>query len=171
MQSTRTVFRYGLQALLRKRSAELDALKAELAAAKVQVAEQTSALEHRSAELADLEQYQRTSSREGAAIDVDSRMRLHLNLSEAIAQRQLQAARLSQAREHEDQIMDQLREARQALEILERHRERTAAQFDTEQVRQAQLATDDLYLSNRQARAAREREPSVSPAERVSKVI
>lgn len=146
MRPDRATFRYSLQALLRKRQAELDNLKAELATAKTRVAEQTREWEARAAELSELEDYQRALSADGAAIDVDARMRLHHRVSHALSQKQRQTALLAKAKEHEDQVLDQLRAAREALETVERHRERSADQFHADGLRKTQLDSDDLYL-------------------------
>lgn len=148
-----TWFRYGLQALLRQRFAELDLLKETLAAANLRVATQASELDAQSARLANLQDYQRELSIAGAAIDVGSRMRLHEALLNTLAQKEQQATRLQQARAHQENIINQVRGARQALKAIERHREQRAEQFKMEQVRRSHLATDDLHLSTRRVRS------------------
>jgi hypothetical protein len=143
------VFRYSLQALMRKRQSELDTRKGELATAKLRVTEQTRELEGRAAELRELEDYQRALSTDGALIDVNARMRLHHCLSHAVSRKQRQVAQLAQAREQEEKILEQLRAAREALQTVERHRERSAGQFDAEGLRKTQLTMDELYLLRR----------------------
>ncbi len=154
MDSTRSKFIYGLQALLRKRSAELQRLKEGLAAATSRVIARTRELEACSAQLRELENYQRALSGAGADIDIAARMRLHESLRSGLLQKNDQAALLEQARAHEEKVIDELRGARQALQAVERHRERANAEFRKSQQRQALRAADELYLANRHAQAA-----------------
>ena len=147
--SNLTWFRYGLQALLRQRCADLDLLKETLSAANQRVAAQAREFDAQSARFAQLQDYQRELSIAGAAIDVESRMRLHNALLNTLSQKERQAAQLQQARAHQEKVIDQVRGARQALKAIERHREQRAEQFKMEQVRRSHLATDELHLSNR----------------------
>jgi len=148
-----STFRYGLQALLRKRCSELDLAREELAVANERFEAQERALETHAAQVAQLESYQRDLSRGGANIDVEGRMRLHHCLRSALAQREQQAVRLEQARQQRESVMAQVRAARQALKAIERHREQSMGQFNVEQVRKALLATDELYLSSLRSKA------------------
>jgi flagellar export protein FliJ len=161
MGADRADFKYGLHALLRKRNAELDTVKGELALANLHVEARERDLESRSAHVRQLESHQRDSSRDGAAIDIDARMRLHLCLRNAVIQQQEQAAQLEQARARQEKVIEKLREAREALKAIERHREQSVERFHLEQLRKEQLATDDLYLAGTPARrstpSARER--------------
>jgi hypothetical protein len=134
----RTTFTYGLHALLRKRSVDLDLTREELVEASARVEAQVHALELSSARLAQLESEQRNLSRQGAPIDVDARMRLHVCLTEAVVKKQ--------AKVLQEQALESLRAARQELKAVEHHREQAAARFDTERRRKAQLDTDELYL-------------------------
>lgn len=140
-------FRYGLQALLRKRCSELELAREELAVANERFEAQERTLEAKAAQVAQLESYQRQLSRGGANIDVDERMRLHHCLRSALSQREHQAVQLELARQHRESVMAQVRAARQALKAIERHREQSVGQFNVEQVRKALLATDELHLS------------------------
>ena len=141
-------FRYGLEALLRKRCVELDFAREELAVANERFEACTRALETQVAEVAQLETYQRDLSRSGASIDVEERMRLHHCLRSAVVQKEQRAAQLEQARQQQDNAMAQVSAARQALKTIERHREQAREQFNVEQVRKGLLATDDLHLSS-----------------------
>ena len=142
----RTTFTYGLHALLRKRSVDLDLTREELVKASASVEVQVHALQLSSARLAQLESEQRNLSRQGAPIDVEARMRLHVCLTEAVVKKQQHAAQLDQAKAMQAQALESLRAARQELKAVEHHREQAAARFDTEQRRRAQLDTDELYL-------------------------
>jgi len=142
----RASFTYGLHALLRKRSVDLDLKKEELVEASARLAARVHALEHSSAQLAQLEREQRNLSRQGAAIDVDARMRLHVCLTEAVVKKQQHAAQLAQARATQEQALESLRAARQELKAVEHHREQATARFDVEQRRKTQLESDELYL-------------------------
>jgi flagellar biosynthesis chaperone FliJ len=142
----RTTFTYGLHALLRKRSVDLDLTREELVEASARVEAQVHALELSSARLAQLESEQRNLSRPGAPIDVDARMRLHVCLTEAVVKKQQHTAQLDQAKALQEQALESLRAARQELKAVEHHREQAAARFDTERRRKAQLDTDELYL-------------------------
>lgn len=146
-------FRYGLQALLRKRCSELDLAREELAAANERFAAQERALEVQAAQVAQLESYQRDLSRGGANIDVEGRMRVHHCLRSTLLQREQQAVQLEQARLHRESVMAGVRAARQALKAIERHREQSVGQFNVEQVRKALLATDELHLSTLRSKA------------------
>jgi hypothetical protein len=152
--SNPTPFRYGLQALLRKRCAELDLVREELAVANERFDMRARALEAQAAQVAQLETHQRDLSRGGASIDVEARMRLHHCLRSAVLQKEQQAVQLEQARQHRENVIAQVRAARQALKAIERHREQSQGQFDVEQLRKALLATDELHLSSLQSKAA-----------------
>jgi hypothetical protein len=152
--SNPTTFRYGLQALLRKRCAELDLVRAELAVANGRFESQARALEAQAAQVAQLQTCQRDLSRGGASIDVEERMRLHHCLRSAVLQKEQQAVQLEQARQHRENVMAQVGAARQALKAIERHREQSQGQFNVEQLRKALLATDELHLSSLQSKAA-----------------
>jgi hypothetical protein len=141
-------FRYGLQALLRKRCAELDLAREELAGANERLESQTLALEARVAQVAQLETYQRALSRGGASIDVEERMRLHDCLRSAVLQKEQQAVQLEQARQQRESALAQVQAARQALKAIERHREQSQEQFNVEQLRKGLLTTDELHLSS-----------------------
>jgi hypothetical protein len=147
-------FRYGLQALLRKRCAELDSVRAELAVANERFDSQARALELQAAQVAQLQTCQRDLSRGGASIDVDERMRLHHCLRSAVMQKEQQAVQLENARQHQESVVAQVRAARQALKAIERHREQSQGQFNVEQLRKALLAADELHLSSLQTREA-----------------
>ena len=84
--SNSMLFRYGLQALLRKRCAELDLVRAELVVANERFDSQARALQMQAAQVAQLQSCQRDLSRGGASIDVDERMRLHRCLRSAVLQ-------------------------------------------------------------------------------------
>jgi hypothetical protein len=152
--SNSTLFRYGLQALLRKRCAELDQARAELAVANERFESQARALEMQAAQVVQLQACQRNLSSDGASIDVDARMRLHDCLRSAVLQKEQQTLQLENARQHQESFIAQVRAARQALKAIERHREQSQGQFNVEQLRKALLATDELHLSSLQTRAA-----------------
>lgn len=152
--SNSTLFRYGLQALLRKRCAELELAAAELAVANERFESQARALEMQAAQVAQLQTCQRDLSRGGASIDVDERMRLHHCLRSAVLQKEQQAVQLENARQHQESVIAQVRAARQALKAIERHREQSQGQFNVEQLRKALLATDELHLSSLRTRQA-----------------
>jgi hypothetical protein len=143
------MFRYGLQALLRKRTSELDLARAELALANERFDVQTRALDAKVAQVVQLETYQRDLSKDGASIDVEGRMRLHQCLRSAVLQKEQQAVVLEQARQHRENAITQVRAARQALKAIERHRENSIGQFNVEQTRKALLATDELQTNRR----------------------
>lgn len=145
--SNPALFRYGLQALLRKRTSELDLAREELAVANERLDMEARALEAQEAQLAQLETYQRDGSQDGASIDVEGRMRLHQCLRSAVLQKEQQAVRLEKARQHQENAIAQVRAARQALKAIERHREHSMGQFNVEQTRKALLASDELHLS------------------------
>ena len=147
-------FRYGLEALLRKRCVELDFAREELAVANERFDGCTRALEAQAAQVAQLETCQRDLSRSGASIDVEERMRLHHCVRSAVLQKEQRAAQLEQARQQRDNAMTQVGAARQALKAIERHREQRQEQFNVEQVRKGLLATDDLHLASLGARGA-----------------
>jgi hypothetical protein len=147
-------FRYGLQALLRKRCAELDLVREELAVANERLETHTRALEAQAAQVAQLEIYQRDLSRGGASIDVEERKRLHDCLRSAVLQKAQQAVQVEQARQQQESVLAQVRAARQALKAIERHREQSQEQFNVEQLRKALLVTDELHLSSLRANAA-----------------
>ena len=149
-----TLFRYGLQALLRKRCAELDVARAELAVANERFDSQARALEMQAEQVAQLQTWQRDLSRGGASIDVDARMRLHHCLRSAVLQKEQQAVQLENARQHQESVIAQVRAARQALKAIERHREQSQGQFNVEQLRKALLVADELHLSSLQTREA-----------------
>jgi hypothetical protein len=146
-------FKYGLQALLRKRCAELDLAKEELALANERYEKQARALEAQTAQVTQLERHQRDLSRGGASIDVDERMRLHHCLRSALLQKAQQALQLEQARQHRESIIAQVRAAHQALKAIERHRQQSQEQFNGELLRKALLATDELHLSSLRSNA------------------
>jgi hypothetical protein len=151
----RSIFKYGLQALLRKHLAELDGVKVELSAAIQQVDVHTRELQTQSTVVAQLHSQQRDLSKPGALIDVEARMRLHDCLRNAVLVRARQSAQLDQSTRDREQVAGRLQTAQQHLQAIERHREQALAQFAMEQLRKAQLATDELYLSNRHAVLAR----------------
>jgi flagellar biosynthesis chaperone FliJ len=148
-----TLFRYGLQALLRKRTSELDLAREELAAANEQFETQARALEVQEAKVTQLEAYQRDLSKDGASIDVEGRMRLHQCLRSAVLQKEQHAVQLENARQHQENAVRQVRAARQALKAIERHREHSVGQFNLEQTRKALLASDELHLSTLRSKA------------------
>ena len=160
--SNSTPFRYGLQALLRKRCAELDLVKEELAVANERFDTHARALEAQAAQVAQLEAYQRDLSRVGASIDVEERMRLHRCLRSAALHKEQLAVQLEQARQHRENVVAQVRAAHQALKAIERHREQRQGQFNVEQLRKGLLATDELHLSSLQSKAAAGRRPAVT---------
>lgn len=147
------LFRYGLQALLRKRTSELDLAREELAVANERLDMQARALEAREAEVSQLETYQRDLSKGGTSIDVEGRMRLHQCLRSALLQKEQQAVQLEKARQDQESAIAQVRAARQALKAIERHREQSLGQFNVEQTRKALLATDELHLSTLRSKA------------------
>jgi hypothetical protein len=152
--SNSTLFRYGLQALLRKRCAELDLVRAELAGANERFDTHARALEAQAEQVAQLQTCQRDLSRGGASIDVEERMRLHHCLRSAVLQKEQQAVQLEQARQHRENVIAQVGAARQALKAIERHREQSQGLFNVEQLRKALLAADELHLSSLQTQAA-----------------
>jgi hypothetical protein len=152
--SNSTLFRYGLQALLRKRCAELDLVRAELAGANERFDTHARGLEAQAEQVAQLQTCQRDLSRGGASIDVEERMRLHHCLRSAVLQKEQQAVQLEQARQHRENVIAQVGAARQALKAIERHREQSQGLFNVEQLRKALLAADELHLSSLQTQAA-----------------
>jgi len=152
--SNSMLFRYGLQALLRKRCAELDLVRAELVVANERFDSQARALQMQAAQVAQLQSCQRDLSRGGASIDVDERMRLHRCLRSAVLQKEQQAVQLENARLHQESVIAQVRAAHQALKAIERHREQSQGQFNVEQLRKAHLAADELHLASLQTREA-----------------
>jgi hypothetical protein len=152
--SNATTFRYGLQALLRKRCAELDLVRADLAIANERFAAQARALAAQEEQVALLQTCQRDLSRGGVSIDVDAITRLHQCLRSALLQKEQQAVQLENARQHQESVIAQVGAARQALKAIERHREQSQGQFTVEQLRKALLATDELHLSSLQTQAA-----------------
>lgn len=151
--SNPALFRYGLQALLRKRTTELDLAREELAAANERYDREARALEAQEAQVVQLETYQRDGSQDGASIDVAGRMRLHQCLRSAVLQKEQQTVQLEKARQHQENAIAQVRAARQALKAIERHREHSMEQFNVEQTRKALLASDELHLSTRRPRS------------------
>ena len=145
---TDSSYRYTLQALLRKRCAELDVVKEELAGVNSRVAAHVQMLDTKAARLLQLENAQRDLSQGGAIIDVEARLRLHQCLRSALLEKEQQAAQLRQAQQQQDEVMDRVRGARQALKAIERHREQSVGQFKLEQQRKAHLAADELHLAN-----------------------
>jgi hypothetical protein len=148
------LFKYGLQALLRKRSAELDLAREALSEANERFDTQARALQVREAQLAQLESHQRHLSRDGASIDVEERMRLHQCLRSALLQKHQQTVQLEQARQHRESTLAQVHAARQALKAIERHREESVGQFNVEQLRKGLRATDELHLASLRSRAS-----------------
>lgn len=148
-------FNYSLQALLRMRDAELGGARDALTAARRQAEERASKLRDQLARVLHLEQQSRKLVAPGANIDLDAAQRVqrYLALEQVDArQRQLES---DEAKQGETQALERWRVARQAVRILERHRDATAAAFEIEQARREQRRVDELYLLNRRTTGSR----------------
>lgn len=154
MKSGQSAFRYGLQGLLRQRAAALDALKADLATAAAHTLARARDLEAHTAHVRQIEEYQRSLHTAGAHIDISARLRVYETLRGERAQSTQLASMLAEARKKETELTDALRAARQALKVVERHRERTLLGHQVEQQRRDLRVADDIFLSVRRSRAA-----------------
>ena len=148
-------FRYGLQGLLRQRSAALDALKADLATAAAHAVARARDLEAHTTRVREIEEYQRSLQAAGAEIDISARLRVYDSLRGERAQSARLAAMLEEARRRESDLADALRSARQALEVVERHRERALLAHQVEQQRRDWRVADDIFLSLQRRPACR----------------
>lgn len=154
MRNGRNGFHYGLQGLLRQRTAALDALKADLALATARTVVRARELEAHTAHVREIEDYQRSRQPIGAQIDIAARLRLYESLRSERAQSARLASLLEEARKLENEVVDALRSARQALKVVERHRERTLLAYQVEQQRRDLRSADDNFLSVRRSQAA-----------------
>lgn len=147
MRNARHAFRYGLQGLLRQRTAALDALKADLALAAARTVARARDLEAHTAHVREIENYQRSHQDVGAQIDISARLRLYETLRSERAQSARLASMLEEARKSENEVVDALRSARHALKVVERHRERALLAYQAEQLRSDLRSADDNFLS------------------------
>lgn len=147
MSNGRGAFHYGLQGLLRQRTAALDALKADLALAAGRTVVRACDLEAHTAHVREIEDYQRSRQAVGTQIDISARLRLYETLRSERAQSARLAALLEEARKRETEIVDTLRSARQALKVVERHRERALREYQLAQQRRDLRSADDNFLS------------------------
>ena len=154
MRNGRNAFRYGLQGLLRQRTAALDALKADLALAAARTVARVRDLEAHTARVREIEEYQRSFQCVGAQIDISARLRLYETLRSERARSARLASMLEEARKSENDVVDALRSARQALKVVERHRERALLAHQVQQQRRDLRSADDNFLCIRQPQAA-----------------
>jgi flagellar export protein FliJ len=143
-------FNYSLQALLRMRDAELGSARDELSTAQRQVEERARQLRDQLDRVLQLEQHGRKLVAPGASIDLEATQRVQRYLALEQLEARKRQIESDQAKQGQMQALERWRVARQAVRILERHRDTLAASFQIEQTRREQRRVDELYLLSRQ---------------------
>jgi len=142
-------FNYSLRALLRMRDAELSGARDQLTAARRQVEERARKLRDQLDRVLQLEQQGRKLVAPGASIDLDAAQRVQRYLALEQGEARKRQIETDEARRGETQALGRWSTARQAVRILERHRDTMALTFEMEQARREQRRVDELYLLSR----------------------
>jgi hypothetical protein len=139
-------FRYRLEALIRLRAAERDALKTALERAAEEVERRSRACEAvaRAIELAESEL--RALYRDGADLPLDGQLRLQLYLKQQRAIRTAKQREVDEASRAMHLALSELELKLQDTKALESHRERKRQQFDEIQARAAMHTADEQWL-------------------------
>jgi hypothetical protein len=140
-------FHYSLNALLRKRRVELDGLTAELIAARATLEQGQRDLERARTALTELAGLQRQLWQQGQRIDLDAQWRLHDCQGTAAAQVREQTRVLAQAQGQWEASLGRVQSGRQAVRVLEEHREANQREFVAAGVRLELAAVDELFLA------------------------
>jgi flagellar export protein FliJ len=142
-------FNYSLQALLRMRDAELGGARDGLAAARRQVEERARKLRDQLDRVLQLEQQGRELVTPGTSINPDATQRVLRYLALERVEARKRQSEADEAKQGETQALERWRVARQAVRILERHRDALASTFEIDQARREQRRVDELYLLSR----------------------
>lgn len=145
-------FRYRLEPLVKLRSAERDALKAELERAADEVDRKAAECDLLARAIDRAEGELRALCRGGAELPLDAHQRLQLYLRRqrelrGAKQRELDAAALVVERK-----LSELQLKLQDTKALESHRERKRRQFDDTQLRALMSAADERWLARKRDR-------------------
>jgi len=142
--------RYPLEALLKSRNWELDALKQKVRSAREAVTDEERALERLQDEIGQAEADLLRQSRELIRVDLVRLVVLYIKE---------RRGRLADAREQLatklealGKLTDEMAQVRRSLRAIERHRERYLKTLDDQFERNQEKAIEDTWLGGRQAR-------------------
>lgn len=142
-------FRYSLEALLRKRNWDLDALRQEERETYALVESQFAICEELQAQKRDVEAEIRASSARHSDIQPEMYTALRTFLTEKREALSVANTRLDEVKETHAEIMERVLAAKQSVRTLERHRDTKEAEYRIEQERAVIKQSDELWLLRR----------------------
>jgi len=143
--------RYPLEALLKSRTWELDALKQQVRAAREAVAEDEDAIARLEDEIVQAEADLVRGSRD--FIRIDMRRLIVLFVKDRRARLAATREQLEAKREALAKLTDEMAQVRRSLRALERHRERYLKTLDDRIEKNQEKAIEDTWLGGRRARS------------------
>ena len=142
--------RYPLEALLKSRNWEPDALKQKVRSARDAVTDEERAIERMQDEITQAEADLLRESRD--FIRIDRRRLVVLFVKERRARLADTHAQLATKREALEKLTDEMAQVRRSLRAIERHRERYLKTLDEQLEKNQEKAIEDTWLGGRRAR-------------------